>query len=47
MLPLLSQCVGEDLQISDVKNRYNPSAGGGDPSNILGWHRDKVNSQGP
>ena len=47
LLPLLSQCVGEDLQISGVTTRYNP---GGDElapgarSRLKGaWHRDTAN----
>ena len=43
VLPLLSQCIGEDLQCSDAFLRYNP--GGGDPSTVFsgGWHRDTGN----
>ena len=52
VLPLLSQCLGEDLQIRQVQTRYNP--GGGDPTSlgkgrdaispgIGGWHRDRSN----
>lgn len=49
VLPLLSQCLGEDLQIRQVQTRYNP---GGDPAELApgrsspgvgGWHRDRSN----
>ena len=45
MLPLLSQCIGEDLQCEAAFLRYNP--GGGDPGTIYSgaWHRDTGNFQ--
>ena len=41
VLPLLSQCVGEDLQCSDAFLRYNP--GGGDPAGPI--FRSAVSAQ--
>jgi hypothetical protein len=43
LLPLLSQCVGEDLQCEAAFLRNNP--GGGDPGATFSgaWHRDTAN----